>query len=455
MSEEIPPTYKTSIFNQANFNTYTSLDTEFLNANYLKYPVAQTGTETIANLATTNDATINGLTVGRGGGAVSSSVALGISTLGLNTSGTENTALGSGALFTATTASQNTAVGHEALRATTSGTQTAVGFHAARNSTGTNNLAIGYRALRGTAGTNTGGFNVAIGEDALFSNTTGNFSVAIGYTALKLSTTAGYNVAIGFESLTSNITGSYNTAVGQGSLRSATGVQNTSVGAYSLYSLTTGNYNVALGHQAGYAGTAITTGSNNTFVGFNTQSDANNYNQSTALGSGATITASNQVVLGTTAETVIIPRITRFLSPPIYTRTNTASQSISNASDTIVIYPSLVSNSSTYTGITYSAGTFTNTNSYSIAVNISCWVIFAASGVGARVAYIQPSGGAARQGLSYAQPPSAFETCISFSTNWVMTAGSSFVVYVYQNTGGSLNLQNIGTSYSTTTIMVF
>jgi len=246
MSEETPPTYTTSVFNQSNFNQYSSIDTDYLNANYVKYPVAQTGTITIANLATTNDVTINSLTVGRGGGAVSSCVALGASTLGSNTTGIENTALGSGALFTATTAGQNTAVGHEALYSNTNGTLTAVGFHAARNSTGANNLAIGYRALRGTAGTNTGTLNTAIGSDALLS-------------------------------------------------------------------VTSGSNNVALGYQAGQAGTALTTGSNNTFIGYQAQASGV-YSNSVALGSGAIINRSNDIVLGTNAETVRYNKVA-----PLYT----------------------------------------------------------------------------------------------------------------------------------------
>jgi hypothetical protein len=61
---------------------------------------------------------------------------------------------------------------------------------------------------------------------------------------------------------------------------------------------------VALGYQAGFAGTANTTGSNNTYIGYQSQSNANNYSTSTAIGSGAIITASNTIVLGTANETV-------------------------------------------------------------------------------------------------------------------------------------------------------
>ena len=334
MSEESPPTYTTPIFNQAYFNTSAEdIDTAYLNSNYLRYPIAQTGLETIANLATTNDATINGLTVGTGSG-----------------SGIENTAIGESALASATTAAQNTAVGHEALYATTNnGTQTAVGFHALRNATGSNNLAIGYRALKGSVGTNIGAYNCAIGEDALKDLTTGFYNTAIGYRALYVNTIGVSNIAIGYKSLGSNLNGDFNIAIGNnaltnltnqqnsiaigyaallantgsdnigigsgalsGTVGSSTGGYNTAVGSGSLDLLTTGTNNVALGYQAGYAGTPITTGSNNTFIGYQAQANANNYSNSTALGAGAIITASNQVVLGTTTERVIIPNQINF-----------------------------------------------------------------------------------------------------------------------------------------------
>lgn len=82
---------------------------------------------------------------------------------------------------------------------------------------------------------------------------------------------------------------------------------NTVFGYQALTSNTTGSNNVALGYQAGQAGTANTTGSNNTYIGYQAQANAINYSNSTALGRGATITASNQIVLGTTTEKVIIP----------------------------------------------------------------------------------------------------------------------------------------------------
>ena len=99
---------------------------------------------------------------------------------------------------------------------------------------------------------------------------------------------------------------------------------NTVFGTNALSSNTTGSNNTAVGYKAGYAGTANTTGSNNTYVGYNTQANGAAYTNSTAIGASATITASNQVVLGTTAETVVIPNQIKhsYSSLPTFTSTS-------------------------------------------------------------------------------------------------------------------------------------
>ena len=68
----------------------------------------------------------------------------------------------------------------------------------------------------------------------------------------------------------------------------------------------TGTYNTAIGSLSGQR----VLGSSNTMLGSNTgqaSGDTNTYNNSTAVGYGATVNASNQIVLGTTTETVSIP----------------------------------------------------------------------------------------------------------------------------------------------------
>lgn len=434
MSEESPPTYTTSIFNQANFGTAAGgLDTAYLNSHYLKYPTAQTGLETIANLATTNNATINGLTVGRGSGNISSNTAFGINALAANTTGIENTAVGDGALELATTASQNTALGHETLyNTTTSGTSTAVGFHAARNATGARNLAIGYRAFRGVLGANAGNDNIAIGSDSVFNG--GTRATGIGVEAL-------YNgggvdcVAVGYKALHEN-PGANNTGIGNQALNATAG---------------SGTNNTGIGYAAGQTNIS---GSNNTYVGYNTLPSATNYSNSTALGSGATITASNQVVLGTTSETVIIPRITRFLTPPVIIRTGNATKNMTNNIDTIVEFQTLDSNSSGYTGLTYSSGTFTNSNSYSIGVNISALVVISANLANNRAAFISSGGVRYAQALSLSAG-STEPTVFSVSCNLVLTSGATFGIYGWQNSGSTLTLSTVASTYSTVSIMVF
>jgi len=85
----------------------------------------------------------------------------------------------------------------------------------------------------------------------------------------------------------------------------AIGYYNTSFGMNALPNITqSSSGNVSLGYNSGYN----ELGSYNTYIGYNcgsTGMTANN--QSTAIGSNTLITASNQIVLGTSMETIVIP----------------------------------------------------------------------------------------------------------------------------------------------------
>jgi hypothetical protein len=135
-------------------------------------------TGAFTTLTSTNDATIHGLIVGKGGGSVSNNTVLGVTALDSNTTGQQNVAIGINALTTATTANNQTAVGYQALRLSTASDNTAVGSTALQsNSTGGGNVAMGFQTL--TANT-TGGSNTAIGRHALITNSTGSNLTAIG-----------------------------------------------------------------------------------------------------------------------------------------------------------------------------------------------------------------------------------------------------------------------------------
>ena len=92
------------------------------------------------------DATINGVTVGKGANSVSGNIALGTSALdAVQSGGASNVAIGDTALTDLTTGSQNVAVGLESgFDITTGSNNTAVGFRALKlNQTNANNVAVG------------------------------------------------------------------------------------------------------------------------------------------------------------------------------------------------------------------------------------------------------------------------------------------------------------------------
>lgn len=225
MSAYDPPSETIGVFNSSLFtSTSENITQSYADTHYLKFPISQSATETITSLVVNNDATINGLTVGRGAGSVAT-----------------NTALGDNALSV---------------------------------SGGINNVAIGTDSV-----INGGTRAIGIGVEALY-NGGGVDCVAVGYKTLHENP------------------GANNTGVGNNALNATTGTNNTGIGTNA------GNNN--------------TTGSNNTYVGYNALPNATNYSNSTALGAGAQITASNQIVLGTTSETV------RYnLLQPLYTSLST------------------------------------------------------------------------------------------------------------------------------------
>jgi len=163
-----------------------------------------------------SDALIHGLTIGRGGGSIST-----------------NTALGWGALLSNTTGNRNTASGHYALYSNTTG----------------------YR-------------NIAIGNYALFSNTSAISNIAIGYQALYKNMYYNLNLAIGNTALYNITSGGGNTSIGHSSLyKLENGDQNTSIGYRAMYGITGGTCNTAIGYDSGHENSLYT--SMSTFIGAN------------------------------------------------------------------------------------------------------------------------------------------------------------------------------------------
>jgi hypothetical protein len=199
------------------------------------------------------DLTVNGITVGRGSGNISS-----------------NTASGDQALYSNTTGSHNTASGDQALYSNTTG------FH---------NTASGYQALYSNI---QGYYNLASGPYALYSNTIGSHNTATGYSALYSNTTGIYNTANGLQALYYNTTGWYNTATGSDALVSnTTGYYNVAIGSNSLYGMTTGSANTAIGYGAG---SSFATGNNCTMIGYGAQASSGTISNEITLGNSSVTT---------------------------------------------------------------------------------------------------------------------------------------------------------------------
>ena len=158
------------VFDASVAKGITAIDTAYwnskLDSSSIQNFVDLTTAQTVAGAKTfSSDLTVNGMTVGKGGGAVASNTAIGDSALYSNTTGFENTANGNQALYSNTRGSGNTANGNQALYL---------------NTTGYDNTANGYEALY----SNTTGFNnTANGTAALYFNTTGSYNTALGYGA--------------------------------------------------------------------------------------------------------------------------------------------------------------------------------------------------------------------------------------------------------------------------------
>src|SRR5215211_2618528 len=261
------------------------------------------------------------------------------------TTGAANTGIGWYSLFSATTASFNTGLGAGALALNTADENTAIGTAALLLNTASGNTAVGSRALlNNTIGgtlTNIAGFdvgpNVAVGAQALESNTLASANTAMGYQALHSFTAGpmggeqlGLCTAVGFQALANTGSGLANSALGyQALINNTEGLSNTAAGALALSNNTTGDDNTAIGTGAlsdsttGDDNTAIgggalnsnTTGNQNVAIGVNALDSNASGTANTALGSfaGANITSGiGNTVLGvgagnsiTTANNVI------------------------------------------------------------------------------------------------------------------------------------------------------
>jgi hypothetical protein len=160
-------------------------------------------------------------------------------------------------------------------------------------------MALGYQALiSNTLGVN----NLALGYQALKANTTGGNNVAVGYQTLMADTSGYANAAFGYQALQANTTGYANTAIGPTALlRNTTGYNNTALGVDALYTNTTGYSSTALGSNALGFGDG---GNSNTAVGWRSSFNGGAGVANTSLGLtslNANLTGQFNTAIGTSA----------------------------------------------------------------------------------------------------------------------------------------------------------
>jgi hypothetical protein len=176
-------------------------------------------------------------------------------------------------------------------------------------STAQYNLAVGTTALDAIT---TGDYNVAVGYDVLTDNTTGGHNTASGYRSLQNNTTGWGNTASGMQTLSFNTEGIGNVAIGYNSMLGNTQANyNTAIGFHSLYNTYSNSgantYNVGLGYKAG---DLISTGTNNTILGADSDPSVNSAENQIVVGYGVTGTGNNQIALGNTSITHIKAQVT-------------------------------------------------------------------------------------------------------------------------------------------------
>ena len=188
-----------------------------------------------------------------------------------------NVGIGFGALRNLTTGDYNVSVGHLSSTSLTTGEKNyVIGREAFANSqAGVSNIAIGHQALPSINHTSNDG-SIAIGDSALYSKNSSSgaqfnaSAVAVGYRAGYSISSAEQCTLIGHDAGLGVTTGNNNTALGYDALGGNAGAG------------MTGANNTAIGRRAGYimegavadcvvigqsAGSALTTGSQNTFIG--------------------------------------------------------------------------------------------------------------------------------------------------------------------------------------------
>lgn len=172
------------------------------------------------------------------------------------------------------------------------------------NAAGSNQIVIGGSSISSAQISNlliVNGNNSGFGYGAMAVATTGFHNTGLGRAALGVLTTGAQNTATGQGAAAAIITVNDTSAFGYNTLNVATGAGNTALGSQAGLAITSGTWNTLVGAYT--ASTGLVTGSFNVVIG-NNAGMSGDFSQCTVVGYGATASASNQVVIGTSSDTV-------------------------------------------------------------------------------------------------------------------------------------------------------
>jgi len=189
---------------------------------------------------------------------------IGNTAIGLNAGSTNETAsytvaIGYQTMVNRTDGAYTVAIGYQANRYAVSGNRcTFVGGNAGRGNTvtpptGSDNTFIGYGAGENYT---TGGYNMAMGRDALNDLLGGSQNVALGASAGSAIQDGNWNMCIGGNALFDNVSGHSNTAVGYGALGNTTANNNIGIGYNAGNLIIGGTSNICIGYSAANGSTA-------------------------------------------------------------------------------------------------------------------------------------------------------------------------------------------------------
>lgn len=356
---------------------------------------------------------------------------------GLINSAFENTSFGLNALSNNTTGQNNTAIGNGALQS---------------NLAGFNNIGLGTNALRN----NNSNANTAVGVASAFANTSGVSNTSMGHFSLKTNTIGGGNVAIGNNALENSI-GYFNTALGLQALSGTTGDQNTAIGWRALENLTTGGGNIGIGKIA----TIPSPSTNNQLSIGNVIYGTNMGNTTTGtigIGvpvpteklevAGKTKTTNLQVTNGAGANKVLTSDANgnAIWTTPVSSNANTGVhlgkttfQTIPNGIDTKIIY------NEEYTD---DANTFNSTTGEWVIPSTGFYHIHAACmftillSVGTKVDFKIYKNGSIFKTMRYTIGSMSGFTSYDISADLKLNANDSITVYIFQNSGASVDTIN-------------